>query len=142
VSFKPSWPGAVQRPYARDSGGPRAASKGLVELDTGSERLARFGNKFRGQVGTLIYRAKPPPPVRYALQGVTRDSAGVILGSCTVNIFRTSDNSWAGSTVSDATTGAWTFDVIGGSPFFLYEYKTGSPDRAGASVNTLVATAI
>ena len=45
-----------------------------------------------------------------------------------------------GDVTSDATTGAWTFAVTGGSPFFLVEYKTGGPDKAGTSVNTLVAT--
>lgn len=94
----------------------------------------------RGQVGNTIYRTPPQAPVLYGLSGVTEDSTGAVLGSCVVSIYRTQDKAWVGDVTSNPTTGAWTFAVTGGSPFFLVEYKTGSPDKAGTSVNTLVAT--
>ena len=70
------------------------------------------------------------------LSGVSRDSAGAILGLCQVLVFRTEDKSFVYETQSDAN-GAWSLTVNKGGPFFLVEYKAGSPDVAGTSLNTL-----
>ena len=70
------------------------------------------------------------------LNGVSRDSAGATLGNCRVMIFRTQDMSFVMETTSDAS-GNWSVTLNKGGPFFLVEYKTGSPDVAGTSVNTL-----
>lgn len=78
--------------------------------------------------------------VNQSISGVTKDNTGAVLGSCEVRVFRTEDNLFIGSTTSDPTTGAWTLPLWAGGPFFLVEYKTGSPDKAGSSVRTLVAT--
>jgi hypothetical protein len=77
--------------------------------------------------------------VRQQISGITRDSTGAVLGSCEVRVFRTEDNLFIGSTTSDPTTGAWSLQIWAGGPFFFVEYKTGSPDKAGASLRTLVA---
>jgi len=44
----------------------------------------------------------------YMINGITRDSAGDPLGSCTVWLFKTSDKSYLASTTSDPTTGAYS----------------------------------
>lgn len=75
--------------------------------------------------------------LRTVFSGISRDSTGVVLGNCTVLLFRTSDNVLMAQTTSDAL-GAWTIDVmLVGGPFFLVEYKAGAPDVAGTSLNTL-----
>lgn len=71
-----------------------------------------------------------------ALTGITRDSAGVALASCTVLLFQTADNVFVSSTVSDGA-GGFSFTVSRAQgPFFLVAYKGGTPVR-GTSDNTL-----
>jgi hypothetical protein len=77
--------------------------------------------------------------VRQQISGVTRDSTGAPLGSVEVKVIRTEDTLLIGKVISDPGTGAWTLQLWAGGPFFLVEYLTGSPDRAGTSVRTLVA---
>lgn len=74
---------------------------------------------------------------RYALSGVSRDNVGVALGDCTVMVFSNVDRTLIAETTSDGS-GFWSVPVVRGWPFFLVEYKAGSPDVAGTSVNTLV----
>jgi hypothetical protein len=81
----------------------------------------------------------PAALVRQRIGGVTRDSTGAPLGSVEVKVIRTEDNLLIGQVISDPGTGAWTLQLWAGGPFFLVEYLTGSPDRAGTSVRTLVA---
>lgn len=71
------------------------------------------------------------------LSYISRDAAGAPLGNCRVMIFRTEDMSFVGETTSDAS-GNWSLSMMKGGPFFFVEYKAGSPDRAGTSLNTLV----
>jgi hypothetical protein len=71
------------------------------------------------------------------LGGVSRDSAGNVLGSCRVMVFRTEDNSFVTETTSDAS-GIWSIQLLVGGPFFLVAYKSGGPDVAGTSLNTIV----
>jgi hypothetical protein len=73
------------------------------------------------------------------LSGVSRDIAGNVLGNCTVIVFRTEDNSFVAKTTSDVS-GNWSIPIVVGGPFFLVEYKAGTPDVAGTSVNTLLPT--
>ena len=78
-------------------------------------------------------------PITMTLSGVTRTSAGVILGSCVVNLFRTSDNKFIDTIVSDVSTGVYSFTGVGlGSTYYVVVYKVGSPDISGTSLNTLV----
>lgn len=69
--------------------------------------------------------------------GISRNQTGATLGNCTVMLFRTEDRSFIGETVSDGS-GNWSMYVLKGGPFFLVEYKAGSPDLSGTSLNTLV----
>lgn len=82
-------------------------------------------------------------PVRVAtLSGVTYDSNGVILPSCTVDLFDTATDIRLDTKVSDATTGAFSFTSAGFSPatHYLVAYLAGSPDVAGTTINTLTGT--
>lgn len=90
----------------------------------------------------LPFRSPPFDTSSLWLSGVTRDSAGAILGSCVVQLFRTEDDSYQGQTFSDATTGAFTFQILEGGPFYIVAYKAGGPDVAGTTVNTLVGAQV
>ena len=81
--------------------------------------------------------------------GQTLDSAGAPLGNCTVQGFLTNDYAYAGL-LADAFVGQMTSDPGGyyefwtpysGQQHYLVCYLGGSPDRTGASVNTLVPAA-
>lgn len=78
----------------------------------------------------------------YKITGVSRDSAGAVLGGATVDLFySTGDKQRVASTTSDPTTGAFTFtsgDNV--STFFIVYYKAGSPDVAGTTQNNLQFT--
>jgi hypothetical protein len=67
--------------------------------------------------------------------GVSRDSTGAALGSCTIKVFRTADDVLVASTVSDGS-GNWTAYPDQEGPYYFVEYKAGSPDVFGTSPNT------
>lgn len=98
-------------------------------------------NQFKLGVGPSLDGFTPLPGVRYVISGVTRDSAGVILGSCNVQLFETITDLYISDTTSDATTGAYSFTNV--SPmsrqYYIVAYKAGAPDVAGTTVNTLVS---
>lgn len=73
------------------------------------------------------------------ITGVTKDSTGVALGSCTVQLFRAWDDGIVAETTSDGS-GNFTFYPTTSGPYYIVAYKAGAPDVAGTSVNTLVAT--
>lgn len=95
----------------------------------------------RGVVATPMGLIVAPTIVltRFLLSGLTLDSAGAVLGNCTVLVFETATNVFRASTISDAG-GNWTVEVTGGASFFAVMYLPGSPDVMGTSVNTLVGT--
>lgn len=92
-------------------------------------------------------RAFTQPPLdtseqTWRISGVTRDSAGAVLGSVTVYLFLMVPDvqlnpTYVGCVVSDAS-GNYSFTVAKGSLYWVTTYKAGVPDVAGASVNTLV----
>lgn len=71
------------------------------------------------------------------LAGITKNSAGATLASCTVRLFDTSTNTLFATTTSDGV-GAFSFDVVPDGPFYIVSYLAGTPDVAGTTVNTLV----
>jgi hypothetical protein len=73
------------------------------------------------------------------ISGVTMDSAGNPLAGVTVDLFQTGGDRITLTTISDAA-GNYRFDNPGSGPFYIVAYKPGSPDVAGTTVNTLVAT--
>jgi hypothetical protein len=74
-----------------------------------------------------------------AITGVTRDSTGAVLGSCTVHLFRTSDDVKVDTTTSDASGNYSFVRIADATTYYCVAYKAGSPDVAGTTVNTLVA---
>lgn len=84
-------------------------------------------------------------PALYQITGTTKDSAGVALPGCTVEVYETvlggePHGQLRASTVSDAN-GFYSVDVTSpesGLTFQAKAYLPGSPDVAGVTVNTLV----
>ena len=77
----------------------------------------------------------------WELSGVTRDSTGAPLGGCTVHLFYASNDQFISAQISDPTTGAFTFQIGNNAgPFYVTAYLAGTPDVAGTSLNTLLAS--
>jgi hypothetical protein len=102
-------------------GGPRSGS-----------RLCGYGPPLQGCL--------PLPATKLLIFGVTKDSAGAVLASCTVSLYRTLDDMLFEKVISDGS-GNYAFSAIGLSEqYYVVAYKAGSPDVAGTTVNTLVGT--
>lgn len=109
--------------------------------------LAIPGRKFGAKTPNLAdnplkrsskpFRSQPFDAVTRYITGVTRDSAGAALGSCTVQMFRTSDDAYMGETTSDGS-GNYTLVSPGNFNLYLVAYKAGATDVAGTTVNTLL----
>lgn len=86
---------------------------------------------------------KPQQPFRsvkflgaFEITGVSRDSAGAVIGDCDVALFHAASDVLRARTVSDGA-GAFTFRVGDNSDYYYVRaYKVGAPDLAGTSVNT------
>ena len=79
------------------------------------------------------------PDQDFTITGTTKDSTGAALGVCTVDLFRTADDSVAARTVSDAN-GLYLIYASPSLTHYAVAYKIGSPDVAGTTVNTLTGT--
>lgn len=104
-------------------------------------RLGRSNNlggdqRFRG--GSLAFRSPPFNATSLFISGVTKDSAGASLGGCIVQLFRTSDDAIIAEQTSDATTGAYSFAILVGGPFYVVAYKDGATPVGGVTINSLV----
>lgn len=78
----------------------------------------------------------------WLVTGYTNDSTGAALGNCVVTLFTSADNLPTAQVVSDAV-GYYSISVDGNASLrFAVSYKTGAPDVAGTTVNTLVATLV
>lgn len=75
----------------------------------------------------------------YTLTGVTKDSTGAALASCTVRLFNASNNALEQTTTSDAS-GNYSFVVDKTQTYFEVAYKSGAPDVAGTTVRTLAGS--
>lgn len=75
--------------------------------------------------------------------GTCKDSAGAAVANAIVQSFRTSDDSFLYE-VTGAEDGTYRVPTPHPSPttHYLVAYKSGSPDIAGTTVNTLVSTNI
>lgn len=93
-------------------------------------------------LGTPEFRL--PPRNRGPLSGiagVTRDSAGAILASCDVHLFRTATDVEVDQTTSDGS-GVYSFpNVTPAEAYYVLAYRAGSPDVTGATLNTLTGAA-
>jgi hypothetical protein len=139
MSFAPTpW-----RRLARSGWGGRADFRGSVATDQPTAGLTEtdpqvLGADHWGQIGTVYARLWLSTSNR-AIVGVAKLSDGSVAAGASVDLHRTSDNSRVMSTTTDAA-GNFRFDNPGPGPFYIDLYLTGSPDYAGASVNTLEAT--
>ena len=102
--------------------------------------------------GVERYDVPKRRPMRYRLTGRTLDSTGAVLGNCKLEIFEILDTTAIyphaepkGRLVATATSdanGNYTVDVMDrpGVTFQVDAYKSGSPDVAGTTLNTLTGT--
>lgn len=73
------------------------------------------------------------------ISGISKDSAGAVLVSCTVKVFETSTDRLLQTTVSDAVTGAYSCVVPRGVQHYTVMFNGNVvPPVAGVSLNTLV----
>jgi hypothetical protein len=77
---------------------------------------------------------------RLSFVGVTRDQYGSAIGGCTVRCFRVSTNELTSQVISDASTGAFTITTPYNDAHFLTVHLTSTPNIAGATVDTLIAS--
>lgn len=91
------------------------------------------------------FRAAPPVvgDYDYTISGQTQDSAGAAKASATVYLFemRTDETGsyipfYIAQTVSDAS-GNYSFVVASNKLYWIADYKSGSPDLAGVTLQTL-----
>lgn len=87
----------------------------------------------------VVHQMMPVSITQYGFIGISRDSAGVPLGGCTVKLYRESDDAMVDVTISDAN-GDFRFKSASqvGVTYYVRWYLAGSPDRAGTSLNGLV----
>ena len=75
----------------------------------------------------------------YTISDITRDAGGDVIGNCTVQLFRTLDKAFITETTSSAS-GAYSFTVNSKvRQHFLIGYKSGTPNRFGASDRNVLA---
>lgn len=90
----------------------------------------------------MFFRSPAMNGVSWTLSGVTKDSAGAVLGSCVVQLFYTLDDVFLSHQISDPTTGVFKFQASpNAAPYYMTAYKPGGPDVAGITVNTLTPVA-
>jgi len=93
------------------------------------------------QGSDMFFRSPVMAGDNWELSGVTRDSTGAPLGNCTVHLFYASTDQFISAQISDPTTGAFTFQIGNNAgPFYVTAYLAGTPDVAGTSLNTLLAS--
>lgn len=125
---------------------PALSGFGLAAYD-GSMSGLRKATPARAGSAFFNFARPIRSPKPFLVSGVSRDSTGAVLGSCVVDLFRIFDPTgaseppaqWLARTVSDATTGAYSFTVA--SEGWLLQavfYKAGAPDLAGVTKNTIV----
>ncbi len=73
------------------------------------------------------------------IKGLCVDTSDAALSGVTVQAFRTSDDAFAGYEVQSRTDGSYDLPTnFPGVNHYVVAYLPGSPDRTGATVNTLV----
>ena len=75
---------------------------------------------------------------RLGFKGITRDQYGSPLGGCTVRLFRTSTDELVAKVTSDPSTGAFIATTPYADGHYMTVHKAGTPDIAGASVDTII----
>jgi hypothetical protein len=100
-----------------------------------------FALKTRMQVVTRARTRILPPAFELLINGITKDKNGSVVVSATVKLYTTAGDRMLETVVSDASTGAFSFSSVGlGQSYYVVAYKTGAPDLAGTTLNTLTAS--
>lgn len=104
----------------------------------GGAKGTPIGRSGTGRVGGVnrAFRSPPFSTLSVRITGITKNSTGAALGGCTVDLFRTLDDLFLGTTTSDGSGNYSLVAPIGG-PFYVVAYLAGAPDVAGTTVNTL-----
>jgi hypothetical protein len=76
---------------------------------------------------------------RFGIIGITRDEYGSPLGGVLVKLFRTANDEKVDQIISDSFGNYLVSTPYYPEGHYLVQYKTGTPDRFGSSINTLVA---
>lgn len=94
----------------------------------------------------VVHELKPLPTAVFKLTGVSKDSVGDVLASCTMSLFRIDYDSgnnilytFLGQTISDAS-GNYSFNVNSRSNYRVTGDKGGVTPVAGITLNTLTGT--
>jgi hypothetical protein len=86
----------------------------------------------------LLRRITAGAASRVGFVGITRDQYGAPVGSCVVQLFRTSDDLFIMEITSDASGNFLLQSWYSPDTHYIVAYKAGSPDIFGTTVNTLV----
>lgn len=86
----------------------------------------------------LLHRVALGAASRVGFVGITRDQYGAPVGSCVVQLFRTSDDLLIMENTSDSSGNFLLQSWYSPDTHYIVAYKAGSPDIFGTTVNTLV----
>ena len=135
------------RPLARGGWGGNAGSdwRGALAISHSLLGITEYDPQvlvgvYYGQIGSVLFEGIGGH-VNQAIIGVTRDSAGVAVGSCRIELFQTGGDTPTQTLTSDAS-GNYRFDNPGSGPFYIVAYKANAPDIAGTTANTLIAIGV
>lgn len=77
------------------------------------------------------------PATFFTISGITKDSAGAVLGNCTLELFETGTDRFMEKTTSNGSGYYYFKSPLRSASYYVVAYKAGSPDVAGTTVNTL-----
>jgi hypothetical protein len=83
-------------------------------------------------------RRQSPRPLWFQISGVTRDkTSSAAIPGCTIDLFQTINDQKVATTISDGSGNFsfWVGDSV--SNYYAVAYLSGSPDKAGTTVNLL-----
>lgn len=106
-------------------------------------RFAEVRNKGQRMlgIGPSLQGTLPLPATKFVLTGITKDEVGAPAAGFTVYLFNMSTGVpvLASTVISDAN-GAYSFNVNPTDLYWVVDYKTGAPDKTGATLQTLAGT--
>ena len=109
---------------------------GKVPVQRKLQRVPGYG---AGSPSVVHYRM-PQPATFFAISGITKSSAGAVLGNCSLELFETATNRFMEAAVSNGDGVYFFKSPLRTKNYYVVAYKAGSPDVAGTTVNTLVGS--
>ena len=113
----------------------------MPALTLGLRDELHLGAGRRGMPGHNMPNLSPTQGQSVTISGITKDSAGAVLGACNVDLFDTDTDTLQGRGTSDATTGAYSFSAGAGRTYYVRAWKLGAPDLSGTTVDITVVYA-